>query len=213
MSKNSFRVDGSASVGWIHARGLAQLTATPETLNLSIILLGEYQFTPGNVVAITRYAIFPWWGMGIRIQHTVADYPERILFLSWRGPAKLLAGIHDAGFEGKAPLISMPIRKGLPIRWQAIFGIALLATGCAYLGSLDSQFAPPLKIAPAFLFVVAVLRSVFLQRLILRPGRSIGELKPLLNLLCFVFGILALVFLIVSFCGAWKHEGGAWIAR
>jgi hypothetical protein len=45
-----------------------------------------------------------------------------------------------------------------------------------------------------------------LQRIILKPARSVGEIRPLLRLLAFISGILLIIFSILLACGAFNQR-------
>jgi len=57
----------------------------------------------------------------------------------------------------------------------------------------------------AFALSVGTLMSPELQRLVLKPGRSVGEIKPFLRLLAFISGILLIVFSILFASGAFTN--------
>jgi hypothetical protein len=78
------------------------------------------------------------------------------------------------------------------------------------LFQLPSFFSPATGFtSPALVFPLTALvllfyfsfrtpRSIALQRLIVGDGRNVGEIKPVLNLLAFISGILFCVFAIVT---------------
>ena len=56
--------------------------------------------------------------------------------------------------------------------------------------------------------VIAAIRIPAFQRLILKPGRHVGEIRPFLNLLLFVGSILFVVFTIICiFNLGWVFHG------
>lgn len=103
---HAFTTTGGARLGWINATWpLAQLSATPDKLTISIRLLGTYSFAPDQVSAITRYVMVPVLGWGIRIHHCNADCPHHVIFWCLGSPDTLLRGIRDSGF---LPIASCP---------------------------------------------------------------------------------------------------------
>ena len=49
----------------------------------------------------------------------------------------------------------------------------------------------------AFALSIGTLTSSRLQQLVLKPGRSVGEIRPFLRLLAFVSGFMLVIFSIV----------------
>jgi hypothetical protein len=199
-------INGSAMVGWINASGLAKLEASVDKLEVRIWLLGQYTFRPEDVVSVTRVSWTPLLLWGIRIEHSIASYPRQIIFWQRGNPDALLKRIRDAGFEPKAPASAVPFRRGIALRWQALV-IAFIVW--SVLLQLPQFFQPAKGFAsPALVFPLLALvllfyvswrtpRSAALQRLVVGDGRHVGEIRPVLNLLAFISGILFCVFTII----------------
>ena len=195
-----FGATGGARVGWMNATWpFAKLTATSDSLRVSVRVLGDYTFTPDQVSAITRYTSIPVLGWGIQIQHSVPEYPARLIFWTLGSPDALLAGIHEAGFRPQAPAAATEVsqqHQGVPFQWGPIIAIIVV-------WNVRQRPTPgPLTLlAAGFLFAsaLAVLRLPAAQRLILKPSRSLGEIRPVLNLLLLVSGmmLIALSFFVL----------------
>jgi hypothetical protein len=73
--------------------------------------------------------------------------------------------------------------------WNAVFilGAAAPPTNPLTIHAL-------LPIALAFVVALAIPRSQRLQALVLRPGRHVGEMMPVLRLLAVVTGVLLVAF-------------------
>jgi hypothetical protein len=209
----------NASVGWIHARGLSTLTVTAKTLTLSVLFLGRYTFQPGEVVALRRCGWAPLCG-GFQIVRTVATYPARIRFTIFGNPEHLREKIQAAGFVPVALPEAIPERKGWPVRWQAIAAFFVLVNAgnfvpAHFLTRLPEswlQFFAPVLVALPLAAVWALLRLSSVQRLVLNPGRSIDEIRPVLCLLRLICSVLLPIFLILSLRGAWTFHTGGWTA-
>jgi len=200
-----FEATGGAKVGLVtQSWPLAKLTATPDAITLTVRMFGEYTFPPGRILALSRREKFRFFGRGLEIRHDIADYPERIIFLCWGSPDKLLAGIRDAGFAAGTDV--PPPRSagaGWAIRWQTVL-VSLLVWNVLFLLDLrpDREWHFPgtfSVVAVGLLFVVAssALRFPFVQRWILKPGRSVGEILPLLKLLRLVAGLMIGFFILL----------------
>jgi hypothetical protein len=93
-----FTITGGVRIGWFNASWpLAQLSANKNYLVVGFFGGHACTFSPHEVFAIERYrGIF---SAGIRIRHSVASYPEKIIFWCWGNPEKILNGISDSGFR------------------------------------------------------------------------------------------------------------------
>jgi hypothetical protein len=183
---------------------LAKLTATSQSLRVAVLLLGDYCFTPETVVSITRFTTVPILGWGIEIRHCVPEYPGRFIFWCLRNPDALLAGIRESGFVPRASESAIPPRGGVAIRWQAIIIGVAAWNGLFILDLFFHRTALPvpgpfslLAIGLALAVTIATIRMPAFQRLVLKPGRSVGEIRPLLNLLLFITGVMFVVSSVV----------------
>jgi hypothetical protein len=205
---------GGARVGWTNASWpLAKLSAVPDQLTLSIRLLGTYRFEPEEVLTIEKYVRIPVIAWGIRIHHCKSDCPQRVIFWCLGNPDTALQGIRSSGFLPAASSSSALQRRGIAIRWTAIIIAIIVWNGLFLLDSASHnrqvRSAPgPLILLPlvfALAFSVVTLTSPQIQRLVLKPGRSVGEIRPFLRLLAFISGFLLVVFSILLACGALKY--------
>jgi hypothetical protein len=202
----TFRTTGGARIGWVNANWpLAQLTVTSGTIEVSGKLLGTYTFTPEQVVEIEPYGVVPLIGRGIKILHGRPDYPASVIFWCFGSAERLVARIRGAGFIPSCPVAAVPIRKGVPFRWSTVL-LAIALWNALFLVERVVPWYPPPSPGPfalaalalAFAFVSGVLRSARLQSVVLKPGRSLGEIRAFLLLLQLVTGLL-LVALSIEF--------------
>jgi hypothetical protein len=205
-----FTCAGGAQIGWANAsRPLARLDATAETLTISVWILGTYRFARDDVASIECHSVWLFGEVGIKIRHTRLDCPERVLFGSSGKPGDVLAGIQGAGFLPAAPLSSIPLRPGMALRWSAAILIVLVWNALFLTEIFHSPRFPPLPVGPfallAMTLMVALclgaLRFPFVQRLLLKPDRQIGELRPYLQGIIFIVGMMLIVFSILYFSG------------
>lgn len=211
---HAFTTTGGARLGWINATWpLAQLSATPDKLTISIRLLGTYSFAPDQVSAITRYVMVPVLGWGIRIHHCNADCPHHVIFWCLGSPDTLLRGIRDSGFLPIASWSATPQRRGMAMRWSPIIIAVAVWNALFYIDFACSSGIPshpgPFALAAllfAFAFSFGTLTSPRLQRIILKPGRSVGEIQPFLRLLAFISGIMLVVLSILLACGGFNQR-------
>jgi hypothetical protein len=193
---------GGAQIGWVNASWpFARLHATAGGLSLKVFSIGSYEFTPQQVTAIVPHGSIPIVYRGVRIEHTREDYPERLIFWCFGSPARLIEEIHAAGFQPGAPTGALHRRRGMPFRWSAILGAIVAWNGALLLDGLvagNFPFSPGLfsVLGLALVFVASLIapRSARLQARLLRPGRHIGEVVPLLNLLKITSGLMLMMF-------------------
>jgi hypothetical protein len=209
----TFTTTGGARVGWTNATWpLAQLSVTPDKLTISIRLLGTYSFAPDQVSAVEKYVMIPVLGWGVRIHHCNADCPKRVIFWCLGSPNAILEGIRDSGFLPAALSSAFPERHGIAMRWSAILIAVAIWNALFFLSAGHTSGVPlhpgPFILAPllfAFALSVGTLMSPKLQRIILKPGRSIGEIRPFVRLLAFISGILLVTFSILLASGAFSN--------
>lgn len=207
-----YTATGGARVGWLNSSWpLARLTATPERLSVSVFPAGKYEFAPQEVVAIERYTMIPVLGWGVRIVHSRNDYPRNFVFWHLAGPGPVLQGIRDAGFSPSASAADIPPRMGIPVRWSVIIGLVVVWNGLFMLdfGRTKSGIPLPGLFACVALFMVLVLslttlRLPAVQRVVLKPGRHLGEIRGVVGLLAVVSGFLLVIFSIITASGGFS---------
>jgi hypothetical protein len=210
-----FTRTGGAQIGWVNASWpLARLSATPERLTIKARIVGDYSFTPTQVSAVERYVLIPFLAWGVRIRHQVPDYPQRVIFWCLGDPEAVVQGIRNAGFASTGPEPDDARSAGIPVRWSAVIGgIALwnLLFILPFLGQPHGGSPAGWRVLfPLYAvlgFIMAARKSAGFQRMIMKPGRSIGEIKPFLRLLAFVCGLLAIIFSVVVFANRGRFPG------
>jgi hypothetical protein len=187
---------------------LATLNVSRESMDLKVAMMGEYSFTPGQVVNLEPCGVLPVIGKGVRIHHNVPEYPKKIIFWCVGNPEKLLDRIKGTGFLPVAPYASMPGERGMPVRVETLG--AAIAVWCAlflldFTISSGAHYKPGwwafLAVSSACALSIGALRNEFIQRIFLMPGRSIHEIKPVLRLFALISGIMSLGFFVTNLPG------------
>lgn len=185
-----FSKTGGARIGVVNASWpLAQLIVTPDSLRLSVSFVGDHRFRPDQVIALHCHVILPVLAWGVRVEHVRTDCPAKIVFWCLGHPDRVLQGIKEAGFQATAPAGSVAPPTSWPVRWQIVVPFVLvgnLLVGADMFSQADG-FPLPGKLSCVFLGLLsaaslAILRSGTLQRMLLKPGRSIGEIRAYLRL-------------------------------
>jgi len=187
---------GGARIGWLRfSFPSTSLRVQKNQLVLKIAFVGTYSFSPEQVVAIEEDTFIPFCAWGIRIRHNITTYPKYIAFKYLGGPQCLIRSIREAGFEPKATPDSIPADRGVPVRWGTLIGLVIFWNALSYLDHrlFCESIRGILGLVGVFLLFIgsfAVRWSPFLQRIILKPGRSCDEIKAWLSLFALCSGIL-----------------------
>jgi len=192
MDQEKITITGGANIGMVNVSWpLATLIAETGRIHIKAFFLGEYTFSPNQVIAIEKYTIIPFFGSGIRIKHTVSGYPRNIIFWCLCNPEKLIARISKVGFSPQAPKNTIPVHQGIPVRWQSIILLLIVWNGLFYMGMRTSAEPTQINniytlIALSIVFSISMgvkKGSIVLQKIILKPNRNFTEIKPFINLL------------------------------
>ena len=199
---------GGARIGWVnYSWPLASLSVDASDLTIVTTLfglfeMGRHSFRPDQVIRIEKYGWIPMIGEGIRIHHTVANYPEKVVF--WCSPTTVLSGIASTGFplaSGSTSTVATIPFRGFPLRIWPLIVIVILWNFLIGYEFLSKQrlgvFPGPFTLAALLLVFstsLAVLLSPKVQALFLRPGRSIGEVRPMFLLIATITGIMTILF-------------------
>jgi hypothetical protein len=183
-----FTVRGGAQLGLINASWpFGVLSVSPRSLTISSPFSRSYVFEPEQVVALEPCGWIPILQRGVRIIHSNPRYPSRIVFVGFQSPERLIERMRRAGFEPAGPDTRTPRRPGLPIRGSVVL---LLMAVCAILLLLDGP--APLMLALALLYATAsaLPGSTWLQSWVLKPDRSVDEIRLVLKLLRLASGLV-----------------------
>ena len=97
---NVFQCVGAVSSRkwFLSAGGIAFLRATANELSVRVPLFGKWEFLPSDVLAIEPYGRIPLLDRGVKIHHSIAAFPNPLIFSSLRSSKTVLQGIKSAGF-------------------------------------------------------------------------------------------------------------------
>jgi hypothetical protein len=201
VSERSFR--GGARIGWVNASWpFARLSVSAGQLALASF--GTYVFSPSQVVSIQPYGSIPLLASGIRINHNRTDYPEKIIFWCVGNRDGVLTEILKSGFSPSGH----PAQRaaGFPFRWSVVV-VVIVVWNVLFMLDDAGQSEPRSHVPGAFAILAllllfglatAVRVSQPVQRVILREGHEVGEIKAFLGLLQLVAGVLS-----IAFVGVW----------
>jgi hypothetical protein len=195
-------VTGGARIGWVNATWpFAKLSASAQQLSVSGSLIGRYSFSPDQVAALEPYGSIPILGSGVRIIHTVPSYPDKIIFWCFGSPKRLIERITALGFQPRASRADVPQRDGMAFRWSFLILLVVIWNALFVLDGYVPWKEPKgpgpytlLAVALLFLMAVALNRSSRFQSLVLKPGRSITEVRSVALLVLAVSAIMLIAF-------------------
>lgn len=181
------QVTGGVLLGWLSwSWPFGQLTATPQGLTVTAPFRAPYSFTRREVVALEPYGWIPVLARGVRIVHAVDGFPDLIVFWCFGSPQRLIERITGLGFVPLAQQTQAVRRERMPFRWSFVILLLLVWNGLLIADGFviweESPTPGPytlLALALFFLTSVALVFSKTCQAWILRPGRSIDEVRPL----------------------------------
>jgi len=188
-----------------------KLSVSPGKLTVSAFF-DSYDFSPQDIVAFEP-GVRLLRGIGFRIRHCVSNYPEYIVFRGLADPEQIIRCILATGFCPQGSLYS-PTQASLraggggPWRlWTILMPFLFLIVPFLFLefSVFSSRNFDLLwkvfKILVAAVCIagivlpLATLKLPFLQRLFLKPGHNIREVRGSLRAAAFSWAVISLALL------------------
>lgn len=206
----TYQHTGGARVGITNATfPFAKLKVDKNQLELNVSMVGKYIFASDDVVSIKTYTLIPLLGQGIKINHSIDTYPDKIIFWTFRSPKLILQNIETTGFLQNKGMSNVPIdeniRKlqaqgGNPLKkqflvgafiiWNLLFGFDLHKL---FSDQSEGQILGVGAISALSLVILIGLLSIFstsFRELILKKGRKLEEIKTTIYFLLFICTIM-----------------------
>lgn len=203
---------GGARVGMFNTTWpFATLKVNSCKLELSTGFMGDFVFRSEDVSSIEPYGLIPIIGQGIRINHHVKSYNQKIIFWYLGNPHSLIEEIKETTFldtkksnsESSTPETSeqnfsngFPIKKPIAIAIVVIWNVLLLSDFILFFkeGATGSPLGHGTMLATGLIFVIAflLLVSKTARKILLKKGHQIHGLKRSLYFLMVISGILCL---------------------
>lgn len=193
---------GGARIGWVNATWpFAKLSASAQQLSVSGLLIGSYRFSPDQVAALEPYGSIPVLASGVQIIHTVQRYPDKIIFWCFGSSRRVIQRITALGFQPRASRAQVPHRDGMAFRWTFLI-LAVVVWNALFLLDGFVPWKEPkgpglytyLAVALLFLTALALNFSSRFQAWVLKPGRSISEVRAVAVLVLVVSAIMLIAF-------------------
>jgi hypothetical protein len=206
---------GGANIGFGRATWpFAKLMVNKNELQLNASIIGNVCFRPSDIISIEPSSLFS--GAGIKINHRVNGYSQKIIFLT-SGSRDLIKRIEDTGFlnnagpipaEVEAKIVKYQSSGSFPMKWSAvivfvvIWNLLFLGDQLSYFGNTNKRI--PIEIgaqsalAFAFVFALAILLSEPFSRLVLKDGRTASEIRSFLFFLMVITGFMFTIVSLIS---------------
>ena len=214
---NELRLTGGARIGMANATfPFATLKVNKEHLELNASILGNLSFQPSDVISIEPYTLIPILGQGIKINHKVPTYKERVIFWAFKDPIAIIKQIHDIGFlnnenaptqvidntiREKQAKGSFPLKRWFVIAifvvWNTFFLIDFIPF---FFGEGRNPIGNGMKIAVGILFLTALssLISADFRNLILKEGRELEDIKKFAIFIMIISGFMFMNLVLFS---------------
>jgi hypothetical protein len=195
------------------SRPFAQLTVTPGKLELNASIIGRMVFLPEDIIAIHPYAVGAIFGKGLTIVHKVGQYNREIIFWCSEDREELIADIIATLEKAPADTIalreavrseqmsgSFPLKTGAAVSVLALWNIPLIITLVAGVSTGNLHyigFGVLISGIGITGLCLLLLFSQTIQRLFLKKGRTIEDVR---NFLYFLMILIVVITAVASCC-------------
>jgi len=215
---NELQITGGARIGRANATfPFATLKVNKDRLDLNASILGNLTFQSSDIISIEPYTMIPILGQGVKINHNVPTYKDRVIFWTFKDPVSVVRQIQGTGFLNKESVSNQNIDRtiikkqskgGFPIKKSFAIG-AIVVWNLLFLSDIipfmmgkagDSPVGKGVFAAISLLFLSALLSliSAGFRRLILKDGRELSDIKRLAFLLLIISGFMLFQFVVFT---------------
>lgn len=209
---NELQLTGGARIGMANVTfPFATLKVNKDRLELNASIVGNLTFQPTDIISIEPYTMIPILGQGIKINHKVSNYKERVIFWTFKDPNSVVRQIEETGFLSKQNLTEqkidrkiieqqakggLPIKKGFAIGAIIVWNLLFLTDIVPFfLGKREGfPIGNGVSIAIGLLFLTALLSLISsdFRRLILKEGRELNDIKKFAIFAMIISGFMLL---------------------
>lgn len=200
---------GGARIGMSNATWpFATLKITKDRLDLNASIIGNLSFTPDDIISLEPYSGFG--GSGLKINHRVPKYKEKVIFWSFKNTSSILQQIRDIGFfENKTESSNEEIKRavlekqkvgGFPVKLPVsiaviiIWNLFFLFDFLTFFGNNEKTM--PLGKGALFAIVFILFISVLtliskgFRKFILKEGKTLEDISRFLYFIIFICAIM-----------------------
>ena len=215
---NELKITGGARIGMANATWpFATLKVNKDKFELNASILGKLVFQPSNIKSIDPYTQIPIVGQGIKINHNVESYNQKVIFWTFKNPQTVINQIEQTGFlnnqqELKTDSIveirnrqkngGFPVKKSVTIGAVVIWNLLFLIDFIPFLQG-KSEGLPignGVLMALGLLFFSALLSLISsdFRRLILKDGRTLEDITKFSIFIMIISGIMMFSFMLMT---------------
>lgn len=196
----------------------ATLNVTKERLDLNAAIFGNLVFKPEDVISIEPYSMIPIIGQGIKINHRISKYKDKVIFWTFKNPNEVIRQIKQTGFldnpsgsfdksdskfiaerqkQGGFP-VKMPIAITLLVIWNVLFIMDFVSSTRSDLNGFPLGIGAISALGLVFLSCLITLISKRFRKLVLKEGRELKDISMFLYFLMFTSGFMMLTLLVIT---------------
>lgn len=215
------QLTGGARIGIANATfPFATLKVTRNKLELNASIIGNLTFQPSDIISIEPYTGIPFLGQGIKINHNVSSYKEKVIFWTFKNPKAVIIQIQETGFldddnsttqtidraiTPKQSQGGFPIKKKVAIGAIVVWNVFFLKDIIPYIIEKKEGFpiGNGILTGVGLLFITALLSlvSANFRQLILKEGRELNDIKKFAIFVLLISGFMLLNLGLISKMG------------
>lgn len=207
---NELQLTGGARIGMANATfPFATLKVNKERMELNASIVGNLTFQTSDIISIEPYTMIPILGQGIKINHKVTNYKERVIFWTFKDPNSVVRQIKETGFlnhqnstEQKVDreVIEKQAKGGFPIKKSFAIG-AIVVWNLLFLTDIIPFFLGQSEGYPIGKGIITAIGLMFLsalfslissdfRQLILKEGRELNDIKKFAIFVMIISGFM-----------------------
>ncbi|PKQ60163.1 hypothetical protein BZG02_20505 [Labilibaculum filiforme] len=210
---------GGARIGMANATWpFASLKVTKERLDLNATVVGNLVFRPEDIISIEPYYMMPIIGQGIKINHRIPKYKDKVVFWTFKNPKEVIRQIQQTGFldnssseitpqdseiiaerqkQGGFP-IKTPFAVGVVVLWNILFLMDFFKSTTGDSNGIPIGKGAITALGLVFITSLLILVSKGFRKLALKEGREIKDISKFLYFIMFICGFMMFTFLMVT---------------
>ena len=207
---NELKLTGGARIGMANATWpFATLKVSSNKLELNASIVGDLVFQPSNIKSIEPYTQIPLIGQGIKINHNVDSYKEKVIFWTFKNPESVINQIKQTGFLSNKLEIGtnsiseiqerqkrggFPIKKSMAIGAVVVWNLLCLIDFIPFFQGKSEglPIGKGILAALGILFSSALLSLISsdFRRIILKEGRTLEDIKKFSIFIMLISGFM-----------------------
>jgi hypothetical protein len=198
---------GGARIGMANATWpFASLKVDKDRLDLNATIVGNLIFKPDDIISIEPYYMIPIIGQGIKINHRIPKYKNKVIFWTFKNPNEVINQIRQTGFlDNTSNPDSLPDNKiieerqkqgGFPIKIPFAIAVVVIWNILFLLDFLDffngntegMPLGDGVKMALGFVLITSILTLISsgFRKIVLKEGRELKDISKFLYFIIFI---------------------------